>query len=234
MSEGISIVSGTLNRRSLLPLVIENTVGADDRLELVLVDGGSTDGTIEYVQSLAHPRIKLVEVGGRSSYPHFMNLGIRNASYELVCQWNDDVVLVSSWRDVFAAIDESKVYIFSWKFDKYPKYKDKKWVLINSKKHDGSGEIVVNFGMYHKDVFRAIGLYNGAYRFYCADGDMAQRAWYFGFPIKNCPHVKVVSIKDVQKSRDDDLGPDWECYQRHIALYGQKKLPNDLEYLQPA
>jgi glycosyltransferase involved in cell wall biosynthesis len=231
MSEGISVVSGTLNRRTILPLVIENTVGADDRVELVLVDGGSTDGTIEYVASLCHPRIKLIEVGGRSPYPHFMNLGIRNASHEFVCQWNDDVVLVSSWSDVFATIDESKVYVFSWKFDKYPRYKDKKWMLVNSKKPDGSGEIVVNFGMYHKDVFRKIGLYSPAYRFYCADGDMAQRAWYFGFQIKNCPQVKVVSMSHVPKSREYDLRPDWENYQKHIELYSRRILPDAIEYL---
>ena len=43
----ISIVTGTLNRKNLLPGLIENTVGKSDKLELVLVDGGSDDGTIE-------------------------------------------------------------------------------------------------------------------------------------------------------------------------------------------
>ena len=42
----ISIITGTLNRGPLLPKLIENTVEANDKLELVLVDGGSTDGTI--------------------------------------------------------------------------------------------------------------------------------------------------------------------------------------------
>ena len=43
----ISIVTGTLNRIDHLKRVIENTVDSDPRLELVLIDGGSTDGTIE-------------------------------------------------------------------------------------------------------------------------------------------------------------------------------------------
>ena len=42
----ISIVTGTLNRLGMLPSLIENTVLSDERLELVLVDGGSTDGTL--------------------------------------------------------------------------------------------------------------------------------------------------------------------------------------------
>ena len=66
----ISIVTGTLNRLGMLPSLIDNTVLSDERLELVLVDGGSIDGTIDYIKQLNHPQIKLIEVGGRSSYPH--------------------------------------------------------------------------------------------------------------------------------------------------------------------
>ena len=44
----VSIVTGTLNRLHLLTKIIQNTVNSSDKLELVLVDGGSSDGTIEY------------------------------------------------------------------------------------------------------------------------------------------------------------------------------------------
>ena len=56
--QGISIVTGTLNRLKYLGGLIENTVESVDgkSLELVLVDGGSTDGTIEYLERLNHPR----------------------------------------------------------------------------------------------------------------------------------------------------------------------------------
>ena len=39
-----SIISGTLNRRSLLPELLKNTIFSSDLVELILVDGGSNDG----------------------------------------------------------------------------------------------------------------------------------------------------------------------------------------------
>ena len=53
----ISIVTGTLNRLNFLDGLIQNTVGSDERLELILVDGGSTDGTIQFLEELNHPRV---------------------------------------------------------------------------------------------------------------------------------------------------------------------------------
>ena len=70
MKDKISIVSGTLDRRRLLPGLIENTVDSNEELELILVDGGSKDGTQDYIKSLNHPRIKFIEVGRRSCYAH--------------------------------------------------------------------------------------------------------------------------------------------------------------------
>jgi len=227
----ISIVTGTLNRKRLLPRIIKNTVEADSRLELVLVDGGSTDGTQKYLHKLNHPRIKLIDYGQRSSYPHFMNLGIQHASHNYICQWNDDCFLVNPWSDVFDEIDSSEVYIFSWKKDRYPRFKDKDWILVNTKDKEGEGEVVVNYGIYHKDVYRRIGLYHNGFYFYCADGDMAQRAWHAGIKIKNCWNIKVIALKGVPKSRSYNLSKDWERYQAHIALYRSGRNPEGIEHL---
>jgi glycosyltransferase involved in cell wall biosynthesis len=229
----ISIVTGTLNRRKLLPRVVENTVDADDRLELVLVDGGSTDGTQEYVASLGHPRIKFIEVGHRSPYPHFMNEGLRQASHEWICQWNDDAFLVNPWSDVFDGIDDAMVYPFSWKVDGWPRFKDKNWVILDSLAPDGSGELVVNYGLYHKDVFRKVGMYNNAYRFYCTDADMAHRAYFFGFKVKSLRNVKVIALKKVKKYNlaPAEVDADIATCKVHIEMYKKKILPNMLEYL---
>jgi len=234
----ISIVTGTLNRLGMLPSLIENTVLSDERLELVLVDGGSTDGTLDYIKQLNHPQIKLIEVGGRSSYPHFMNLGIQAATHEVICQWNDDVILCNEWSEVFIELQSNHdFYLFNWKYGSYDDIKNPEW-MKGVDHHDGwclcniadsGGEIVMNYGLYKKKIFREIGMYNPEYRYYCADGDMAYRAHAFGYKVKDLRHIRVCSLPvgKVATSHPEDHS----IYQKNIDLYRQKILPESLQYL---
>ena len=224
--QGISIVTGTLNRRSYIVPLLQNTVFADDRIELILVDGGSTDGTVEMMRHVKHeyPRVKFIEVGQRSSYPHYMNLGIEHASHDLVCQWNDDVLLCNNWQDIFDEIDsDHDAYLFNWKTgeaeDKHNNQwlacnymRDNGWIIINNAEFsypqsigEARGEIVMNYGIYKKDVFRKYGLYNNEYSYYCADGEMAMRAFYGGAKFKSCINVKVLVLPAEKRAIMDNM-----------------------------
>lgn len=232
----ISIVTGTLNRIDFLPGLIENTVFNNSNLELVLVDGGSTDGTIEYVKQLDNENIKLIEVGGRSSYPHFMNLGIQNSKYDFICQWNDDVLLVNSWEEVISELDDSDFYLFNWKYGSHEDHKTKSWLegddhqsgwcLLNQKPE---GEIVMNYGLYSKKIFREIGMYNNEYRYYYADGDMADRAYSFGYKVKDLRHIKVCSL--ITNKVANHYYGDEEIYKKNLEMYSNKILPENIELL---
>lgn len=234
----ISIVTGTLNRLEILKKVIENTVFKNDKLELILVDGGSTDGTIEYLKELNHPLIKLIEVGGRSSYPHFMNLGINNAKYELICQWNDDVILINDWEEIISELnDEYDFYLFNWKYGHFNDIEKEDW--LNGDTHtsgwclldevNNGGEIVMNYGIYNKKIFREIGMYNNQYQYYYADGDMAYRASKFGYKHKSLRNIKVCSL--ITNKNAIQHGNDSIIYNDNLALYEQGKLPQQIEYL---
>ena len=225
--EGVSIVTGTLNRIQYLDKLIENTVqtfGFPGRgIELVLVDGGSTDGTQDYIKNLNHPHIKLVEVGERSSYPHYMNLGIQNASYEYIGQWNDDILLCNKWSEVIDEIDDNyDAYLFNWKEGDIESMQDPDWLRCsgmrdnNWKLHNCAeysytspvpGEIVMNYGIYKKDVFKKHGLYNTHYKYYCADGEMAMRSYYSGVKFKTCTNIKVCVLPAEKRAimLDEDL-----------------------------
>ena len=47
-----SIITGTLNRVKTLPKLIKNTVDSFSKMELIILDGGSTDGSVEYLKNL--------------------------------------------------------------------------------------------------------------------------------------------------------------------------------------
>lgn len=234
----ISIVTGTLNRVGMLPTLIANTVLSDDRLELILVDGGSNDGTINYIKQLNHPQIKLIEVGRRSSYPHFMNLGIQNATHEIVCQWNDDVILCNEWSEVIIETQSNHdFYLFNWKYGTLEDTKNPNWLsgrdytqgwcLCNNSL--SGGEIVMNYGLYHKKIFRDIGMYNPKYQYYYADGDMAYRAYAFGYKVKDLNYIKVCSLPANKIAIP--YQSDKDAYEKNISLYKQKVLPENLQYL---
>lgn len=234
----ISVVTGTLNRREFLPRLIGNTVETSEKIELVLVDGGSTDGTLDYIKELNHSRIKLIEVGERSSYPHFMNLGIKESTHDIVCQWNDDVYLVNDWEEIIDQIDEEyDVYLFNWKYGSYEDTMNQNWLngldsssgwCLHNMSSQG-GEVVMNYGLYRKKIFREIGMYNPEYRYYCADGDMSFRAYQFGYKIKDLRNVKVCSLPAGKVATSHFQ--DHEIYNKNMNLYRSKILPETLQYL---
>ena len=55
----LSIVTGTLNRKKHLENLIDSIKNFPD-IQLVLVDGGSTDGTKEFLQSLNSFQVKSI------------------------------------------------------------------------------------------------------------------------------------------------------------------------------
>jgi len=220
----ISIITGTLNRLELLKHIIENTVNQSDKLELILLDGGSTDGTIEYIKGLNNPQINLIEIGGRSSYPSFMNTGIKAAKYDWICQWNDDVLLINNWDDVFKLIEQNKdVYIFDWNRGSIDEFRNKKfdnWIWFWD---------CMNFGLYRKDIFRNIGMYDSKFAYYECDHDMTTRCWYFGYQVENCHDIKVFEILTEKRSLNYDN--DRMLWVQNKYIYEQKILPNTIEKL---
>lgn len=238
----VSIVTGTLDRVHLLPKIIANTVDANNNLELVLVDGGSVDGTIEYIKNLNHPRIKFIEVGGRSSYPNFMNLGIESATHEWVCQWNDDVLLANSWDDVLKELNENHMfYLFNWKYGTENDITNPKWLsgedtpspnggfcIVDA--YDTHQEIVMNYGIYNKKIFREIGMYNDDFQYYYADGDMSLRAYLFGYKYKALTHIKVCSLNGVAK-KAIQTNNDVQVYNNYHEQYKNKILSDKIRKL---
>ncbi len=238
----ISIISGSFNRLENIKRLISNTVDRNEFIELVIVDGGSSDGTIDYLESNKNKNIKFINYGKRSTYPHFMNLGIENSTYEYVCQWNDDALLINDWTDVREVLVGQKYdfHLFNWKLGNLDDLSNISWLSGNSKNNSWNLEdkttptndekiLTLNYGIYTKKVFREIGMYNTRFNFWHADGDLSNRAYYFGFKYKSHRDIKVF-VYDTEKSKTYTK-KDWKIYQKNLKKYKKQKLPKGIKYL---
>ena len=129
------------------------------------------------------------------------------------------------------------ISLFNWKYGSKESMNNSNW-LGGSVYTQGwclvddvhkNGEIVMNYGIYNKNVFRKIGMYNDAYHYYYADGDMAYRAHKFGFKHKTLREIKVCSL-DVPKNAYNS-GNEAAIYNEHIQMYNNGILPKNLNYL---
>lgn len=105
----LSVVICTLNRRRLLMDAVTSVLGdIADGVELIVVDNGSTDGSIQAVEELERhdPRVVLVREP-RLGLSHARNAGIAAASGRVVAFLDDDAVVAPGWGaailDAFSA-----------------------------------------------------------------------------------------------------------------------------------
>ena len=87
----VSIVTVTWNNRACLEEFLESIFNqrASADTEVILVDNGSTDGTVEYLR--ARSDVTLIESGGNLGYGGGANLGIAVAQHEFVVLCGTDV-----------------------------------------------------------------------------------------------------------------------------------------------
>ncbi len=91
----VSVVLPTADRASVLPKAIDSVLTQRyDRLEVVVVDGGSTDGTRALVDSYDDPRLEYVRRDSPAGVSAARNQGIRRSSGEFVAFIDSD----DCWR----------------------------------------------------------------------------------------------------------------------------------------
>lgn len=98
----ISVVTAVMNGRDTLPVALQSlTSQTHPDIEHVVQDGGSTDGTLDYLRRQGHPAMALVSAPDTGIYDAINN-GIRRASGDVIGLLHADDHLAGP--DVLAAV----------------------------------------------------------------------------------------------------------------------------------
>lgn len=198
----VSIVLGSYNRKDFLIEAIESIRrnGIAVPYEIIVVDGGSTDGSREWLGSqsdiitiIQHNRPTL---GGctrqRRSWGYFMNLGFNCAEGKYIVMISDDSLLVpgavmNGVRHCEALQGEGRnigAVAFYWR--NWPEQQDY-WVGLTH-----GEKLFVNHGLYLRSALQQVGwIDEDRYQFYCADGDLSLKLWEQGYEVVDCPTAFV-------------------------------------------
>lgn len=95
----VSVVINTYNRMHTLPTTLSSLRGLRyPDLEVVVVDGPSTDGTLDYLEREWRGKVKICRCA-EANLSKSRNVGIQNASGDIVCFTDDDAVPEPDWLD---------------------------------------------------------------------------------------------------------------------------------------
>lgn len=246
MKSKISVVLGTLNRFRYLQAAIESVRQSqlDGMLEIIVVDGGSKDGTLAW---LAKQRdiITVIQhnidvVDGKKvrkrSWGYFMNLGFKIAQGELICMLSDDCVVhsdaiangLSAYREALNKGQKVGGVAFRWR--SYPEESEYRvgYTL--------GGKMFVNHGFYVRKVLQEVGwLEEDALPFYFADGDVCLKMAAAGWEVICSEQSRVEHFESPKQGASNVPSPllakDWENYLRRWtgSFYDPQK-PNIGEF----
>lgn len=235
-SPTVSIVIGSFNRLAYLKATIE-TLRADISnidSEMFVIDGGSTDGTVEWlikqkdiVTILQHNRGewqgKPIE---RKSWGYFMNLGFRAASGKYICMLSDDCLVIPGALpkgiDRFNELrqKDKKVGALAFYWRNWPEQKDY-WVGLT-----WGDRVFVNHGLYLREALETVNFVDAdSFTFYHADGDLCLRMWEAGYSVTDAPESFIEHSSDanlaVRTTNLERQQEDWSTYTKRWKHLGK-------------
>ncbi len=179
---------GSKNRKGLIKATIESIRknGFDGEMEIIVVDGGSTDGTCDWLArqkdifTIVQPNSSFKDKDGiqmlRHSWGEFMNIGFKQAKGKYIVMVSDDLILEKGclqrgYDEMERRLNQDeKIGAGAFYFREYPRHDYYRVGLLPN------DYIALNHGFYLRDALEEVGwLDETNYNFYCADGDIIMR-----------------------------------------------------------
>lgn len=108
----ISIITPVYNGAKFIEKNIESISNLDIPFEHIIVDGGSTDGTIELINK--YPHIKLIMQQGNRGMYQAIDIGMKHANFEYASWINADDLIDPLTYSKFVTISKKNNYDFSY------------------------------------------------------------------------------------------------------------------------
>jgi glycosyltransferase involved in cell wall biosynthesis len=222
---GVSVVLGSYNRKRFLKMTIQSLrkelSSASFPHEIIVVDGGSTDGSLNWLIKQKDIITITQHNHGvwngkkipRRSWGYFMNLGFKSAQGKYICMVSDDCLIVPDaiknghtlFEERLNAGDKIGAIAFYWR--NWPEQK-RYWIG-----HTLGGKLFVNHGLYLNNALTEIGYIDeDNFNFYHADGDLCLKLWNNGYTVIESPgsfiehysHANLSIRKENTKRQEGD------------------------------
>jgi len=189
----LSIIFGTYNRLESLKRCLSSiyaAVDADIDYEIVVVDGGSTDGSLEYLRGQdttlgrLHPVSKLLVEERREGAVRAFNRAFEASEGRYVMALNDDVeVLGDALSSAFRILEKRVVGQLALA------YREGKQTNAEFRTYPVHRRPYANLGMIRRDVAEKIayiqgGFWNPIYHTYAADTELSCWVWKLGYTVE--------------------------------------------------
>lgn len=235
----VSVVLGTYNRRKFLKTTLESVRnnGTNFLYEIIVVDGGSTDGSLKWlirqkdvITIVQHNRDDFDQPSAQRSWGYFMNLGFKCAQGKYVLMISDDCLLVpgaiqKGVERFEQLLEEGKdvgALAFYWR-----NWPDQEKYRIGM---TFGNKLYVNHGLYLQNALQAVDYIDDtAFMFYHADGDLCLRMADAGYSCYDAPdsyveHYSHVNRK-VRRTNFERQPSDWAEYSRRWGSLGKPDVP---------
>jgi GT2 family glycosyltransferase len=100
MSSVVSVIIVNLNRRELLGRCLESLRKQTfSDFQVIVVDNASSDGSLEFLQSLGEPRLQVVALSSNKGFAGGCNAGIARAEGRYIATLNNDAEAEPRWLE---------------------------------------------------------------------------------------------------------------------------------------
>ena len=222
-SRMISIVIGTYNRKDQIRRCVESIL-TETRVpfHIYITDGGSNDGTIEYLESIASETVNPIFLGKLVGQAKAYNDAFERVTTPYVCWLSDDNVVISHGLDNAVRVLEQCPRLGMIAL----KTRDVQGPFVAAPYIGGLssiGILNVNQGVLRTRVLRQVGGFSETFRNYGIDPDLTAKVLFSGYDVA---YTRAVALHHYRNWSSNTNSPEFrelmEKQARMVRLYELK------------